>query len=105
VLLDCILRRLGADEITLCDLALREGVVLDYVQRNTATIRKIERQHNVRRRRVIELAERYGYNAAHARHVGQLAVALFDQTRAVHRFGDREREWLNKRRTPAGPRR
>ena len=43
---------------------------------------------------MIELAERYGYNAAHARHVGQLAVALFDQTRAVHRFGDREREWL-----------
>jgi len=94
VLLDCILRRLGADEITLCDLALREGLVLDYVQRNTATIRKIERYPDVRRRSVIELAERYGYNAAHARHVGQLAVALFDQTRAVHRFGDREREWL-----------
>jgi exopolyphosphatase/guanosine-5'-triphosphate,3'-diphosphate pyrophosphatase len=94
VLLDCILRRLGAVEITLCDLALREGLVLDYVQRNTATIRKIERYPDVRRRSVIELAERYGYTAAHARHVAQLALSLFDQTRAVHRFGDREREWL-----------
>jgi exopolyphosphatase/guanosine-5'-triphosphate,3'-diphosphate pyrophosphatase len=94
VLLDCIMRRLGAAEITLCDLALREGLVLDYVQRNTAKIRKIERYPDVRRRSVIELAERYGYNAAHARHVSQLALALFDQTRAVHRFGDREREWL-----------
>src|SRR3954468_19638666 len=94
VLLDTVLRRLGASDITLCDLALREGLVLDYVQRHTATIRKIERYPDVRRRSVIELAERYGYMPAHARHVAQLALALFDQTRAVHQFGDREREWL-----------
>ncbi len=36
VLLDSVLRRLGADDITLCDLALREGLVLDYIHRNTA---------------------------------------------------------------------
>ena len=94
VLLDTILRRLGATELTLCDLALREGLVLDYIQRNSATIRKIERYPDVRRRSVIELAERCGYSPAHARHVAQLAVSLFDQTRAVHELGDREREWL-----------
>ncbi len=94
VLLDCVLRRLGADEITLCDLALREGLVLDYINRNSATIRKIERYPDVRRRSVIELGERCGYVAAHARHVSQLALSIFDQTRAVHQLGDREREWL-----------
>jgi exopolyphosphatase/guanosine-5'-triphosphate,3'-diphosphate pyrophosphatase len=94
VLLDTVLRRIGATEITLCDLALREGLVLDYIQRNTAAIRKIERYPDVRRRSVVELAERCGYQAAHARHVAQLAVSLFDQTRAVHALGDREREWL-----------
>jgi len=94
VLLDCVLRRLGAEDITLCDLALREGLVLDYVNRNTATIRKIERYPDVRRRSVIEFGERCGYNPAHARHVSQLAVSIFDQTRAVHKLGDREREWL-----------
>ena len=94
VLLDTVLRRIGATEITLCDLALREGLVLDYIQRNTAAIRKIERYPDVRRRSVIELAERCGYQAAHARHVSQLALSLFDQTRAVHALGDREREWL-----------
>ena len=31
-----MLRRLGADDITLCDLALREGLVLDYIHRNSA---------------------------------------------------------------------
>jgi len=94
VLLDCVLRRLGAEEMTLCDLALREGLVLDYIHRNTATIRKIERYPDVRRRSVIELGERCGYNPAHARHVSQLALSIFDQTRAVHKLGDREREWL-----------
>ncbi len=43
VLLDTIVRRLGADEFTLCDLALREGLVLDYIHRNSARIRKVER--------------------------------------------------------------
>jgi len=94
VLLDSVLRRLGADDITLCDLALREGLVLDYIHRNTATIRKIERYPDVRRRSVVELGERCGYNAAHARHVAQLALSVFDQTRAVHKLADREREWL-----------
>src|SRR5260221_720292 len=94
VLLDGVLRRLGADDVTLCDLALREGLVLDYIHRNTATIRKIERYPDVRRRSVVELGERCGYSAAHARHVSQLALSVFDQTRAVHKLADREREWL-----------
>jgi exopolyphosphatase/guanosine-5'-triphosphate,3'-diphosphate pyrophosphatase len=94
ILLDSVIRRLGADDITLCDLALREGLVLDYIHRNTATIRKIERYPDVRRRSVVELGERCGYSATHARHVSQLALSIFDQTRAVHKLGDREREWL-----------
>src|SRR5262249_7417691 len=38
VLLDAILRRLGADELTLCDLSLREGLVLDYIARHRKEI-------------------------------------------------------------------
>src|SRR6478735_12335033 len=30
ILVDTILRRLGAEDLTLCDLALREGLILDY---------------------------------------------------------------------------
>ena len=94
VLLDTILRRLGADDLTLCDLALREGLVLDYVMRNSARIRKVERYPDVRRRSVIELGERCGYWSEHAQQVARLALNLFDQTRSVHGLGDREREWL-----------
>ena len=94
VLLDTIVRRLGADEFTLCDLALREGLILDYIRRNSARIRKVERYPDVRRRSIVELGERCGYWADHAQQVAKLALAIFDQTRSVHGLGDRERDWL-----------
>jgi exopolyphosphatase/guanosine-5'-triphosphate,3'-diphosphate pyrophosphatase len=94
VLLDTIVRRLGADEFTLCDLALREGLVLDYIHRNSARIRKVERYPDVRRRSVIELGERCNYWPEHAQQVARLSLAIFDQTRSVHGLGDRERDWL-----------
>jgi exopolyphosphatase/guanosine-5'-triphosphate,3'-diphosphate pyrophosphatase len=94
VLLDTIIRRLGADEFTLCDLALREGLILDYIHRNSARIRKVERYPDVRRRSVVELGERCGYWSEHAQQVGRIALAIFDQTRSVHGLSDRERDWL-----------
>ncbi len=75
VLLDTILRRLGADELTLCDLALREGLVLDYIRRNQHQIAQIDRIPDVRRRSTLELAERCNYYADHAQQVARLALA------------------------------
>jgi exopolyphosphatase/guanosine-5'-triphosphate,3'-diphosphate pyrophosphatase len=94
VLLDTLLRRLGADELTLCDLALREGLVLDYIRRNRKKIARADAIPDVRRRSTIELSERCNYQADHAQHVARLALALFDQTRGIHGLSDREREWL-----------
>ena len=94
VLLDTILKRLGADELTLCDLALREGLVLDYIRSNTRHIAQTDQIPDVRRRSTVELAERCNYSAEHAQQVVMLALALFDQTRPVHGLADREREWL-----------
>src|SRR5437867_1020522 len=95
VLLDELLRGLGADEITLCDLSLREGLVLDYIARHRKEIAQADRYPDVRRRSVFELAERCRYWPDHSQHVARLAVTLFDQTRAIHGLTDREREWLD----------
>jgi exopolyphosphatase/guanosine-5'-triphosphate,3'-diphosphate pyrophosphatase len=94
ILLDSILHRLGAEEITLCDLSLREGLILDYVARHRKEIVQADRYPDVRRRSVFELAERCNYWPEHAQQVARLAVGLFDQTRGVHGLTDREREWL-----------
>ena len=94
ILLCTMLRMLGARELTLCDLALREGLALDYIHRNRAHIAKVEQYPDVRRRSVIELAERCNYSAPHTRQVVRIALSLFDQTSAIHGLGTREREWL-----------
>ena len=94
VLLDTLLRRLKADEVTLCDLALREGLVLDYIHRHRSDIARVDRYPDVRRRSAIELAERSNWEGGHSRQVCRLALALFDQTVSIHGLGDREREWL-----------
>ena len=94
ILLDTILKKLGATEVTLCDLALREGLALDYIRKNQARIAKVEKYPDVRRRSVIELAERCNYFASHAEQVARMALALFDQTQTNHGLGGREREWL-----------
>ena len=94
ILLDTILKKLGAKELTLCDLALREGLALDYIRKNQARIAKVEKYPDVRRRSVVELAERCNYFAAHASQVRRMALALFDQTQSNHGLGAREREWL-----------
>jgi exopolyphosphatase/guanosine-5'-triphosphate,3'-diphosphate pyrophosphatase len=94
VLLDEIMRRLDADEITLCDFALREGLVLDYIHRNRKHIAQAGQYPDIRRRSIIELAERCSYWPEHAHQIARLALSVFDQTRAVHGLTDREREWL-----------
>jgi exopolyphosphatase/guanosine-5'-triphosphate,3'-diphosphate pyrophosphatase len=94
VLLDTVLRKLGAEEITLCDLALREGLVLDYIQRNRKHIAQAGQYPDIRRRSVIELAERCSYWPEHANQVARLSLSIFDQTRSAHVLTDREREWL-----------
>jgi len=94
VLIDTILRQLGAEELTLCDLSLREGAVLDYIHRNRGRIERIEQYPDIRRRSVVELAQRCNYAAEHAQQVARLSLSLFDQTRATHGLDDRAREWL-----------
>jgi exopolyphosphatase/guanosine-5'-triphosphate,3'-diphosphate pyrophosphatase len=94
ILLDTILQNLKAEELTLCDLALREGLIIDYIQRNSARIRKVDRYPDVRRRSIIELGERCNYWSEHAQQVARLALSIFDQTRSTHKLGDAERELL-----------
>jgi exopolyphosphatase/guanosine-5'-triphosphate,3'-diphosphate pyrophosphatase len=94
ILLDTILRRLGASEITLCDLSLREGLMLDYIARHRQRITQADRYPDVRRRSVIELAERCNYAVDHSAQIARLCGWLFDATRGIHGLTDREREWL-----------
>ena len=94
VLLDALISKLGAKEITLCDLALREGLVLDYIHRHRQDIARVDRYPDVRRRSAIELAERSNWEPDHAKQVARLALSIFEQSKHIHELGEREQEWL-----------
>ena len=68
--------------------------MLDYIQRNRKHIAQAGQYPDMRRRSVIELAERCSYWPEHASQVARLSLSIFDQTRSVHGLTDREREWL-----------
>ena len=95
ILLDEILRRLGADEITLCDLSLREGLVLDYISRHRKEIAQADRYPDVRRRSVVR-AGRALQLLAGALAARRAAVDRRCSIRRarIHGLTDREREWL-----------
>jgi exopolyphosphatase/guanosine-5'-triphosphate,3'-diphosphate pyrophosphatase len=93
-----VLRRLleltGQDEMTLCDKAIREGVIYDFIVRNREGLNAERDIPDVRRRNVIGLARRCQAPDAHSLHVAGLALRLFDLTKRLHGFGEQERCWL-----------
>ncbi len=94
MVLRTLLQRIGHDKLTISDKAIREGIIYDFIQRHQEGIRAEQEIPNVRRRNVLYLAERCRYPQAHSHHVARLAGQLFDQTAALHKLGEREREWL-----------
>ena len=94
VILDTVLERLGVERLVLCEWALREGILLDYIHAHKRSLARAEAYPDVRRRSVMHLAERCLFDEAHARHVAGLALALFDGTRSRHGLSDAERALL-----------
>ena len=85
---------LDKDELILCDKAIREGIIYDFIQRHHEGIQAERDIPDVRKRNILSLARRCHIPETHALHVAALARRLFDQTTQLHGFGQREREWL-----------
>ena len=89
-----LMEQCGAEEIMLCDASLREGVILDYLERHGTTSPLHPPIVDPRRRSVIELMRKYDRDDPREHHVAALSVALFDQTKPLHALGGAERELL-----------
>ncbi len=92
VVLEEAMSLFGIGELVVSDGALREGVLLDTLERSRGATRHHLR--DVRRRSVLHLAELCDPDPEHSSQVAHLALALFDGTAARHGLGDEERELL-----------
>jgi exopolyphosphatase/guanosine-5'-triphosphate,3'-diphosphate pyrophosphatase len=85
---------LGRTELVVCDRALREGVVVDFLERNLALSRALGDVQTRRFDSAHELARRFGAGGVHDNKVASLALQLFDKLPDVHGFEPKEREVL-----------
>ena len=93
-----VLRRLmelsGRDELILCDKAIREGVIYDFIDRHRERLKAEAEIPDLRRRNVLAWPVAARLPETHSLHVAALALRLFDQTKRLHNLGDTERDWL-----------
>lgn len=93
IILEQIFKELGIRRMTVSEFALREGIILD-------TIEKLHRKkrsdhfHDLRYSNVRHLAESLHFEKAHSQQVAKLALKIFDQTHSLHKLGFQEREYL-----------
>ena len=77
------LREAGHKRMTICGTALREGILIDYVQRKQPSMRIRREVPDPRRRSVLDLCRRCEWHKGHSEQVTWLTLRLFDELKAV----------------------
>ncbi|MGG6239194.1 HD domain-containing protein [Nodosilinea sp. AN01ver1] len=86
---------LNADRITICERALREGVVVDWMLTHGLIEDRMQFQKSVRQRNILKTAKKYKVHLDRSQRVAQFAMDLFEQTRgSLHTWGNLEKELL-----------
>jgi exopolyphosphatase/guanosine-5'-triphosphate,3'-diphosphate pyrophosphatase len=84
-----LLLETSASEVTVPDVSLRKGLLLDLAQADRGL--GIEQFRKQVLSSAAALGEKYRYDAVHGRNVADLALRLFDELRSEHGLGDRDR--------------
>jgi exopolyphosphatase / guanosine-5'-triphosphate,3'-diphosphate pyrophosphatase len=94
ILFDRLAGLAGTERILVPRVGVRDGVLLDLVS-DFAEHRAHEGElDRAARAGALALGRRYRFDEAHARHVAELALSLFDQLRPLHRLDDTSRRRL-----------
>jgi exopolyphosphatase/guanosine-5'-triphosphate,3'-diphosphate pyrophosphatase len=89
------MQMLGAGEIVICERALREGVIVDWMLTHGLIEDKLRYQGSVRRRSVLNMARRFNVDLEHAERIAKFAMQLFDQLHGLlHECDQESRELL-----------
>ncbi|KAA0208075.1 Ppx/GppA family phosphatase [Ignavibacteria bacterium CHB1] len=91
IIVDQILKELNIDSITISNYALREGIILDTIQKSRGS-ESLGHLSDVRYKSVMTLARQSNFEEEHSQHVSKLALKIFDSIskRFNLTMGDRE---------------
>ncbi|MDA0867880.1 MAG: Ppx/GppA phosphatase family protein [Cyanobacteria bacterium] len=95
VILQNAMEMLEVETLTVCERALREGVVVDWMITHGLIEDRMQFQSSIRERNVLNTAQKYQVSGEHSERVAQYALELFDATQGhLHQWGDPERQLL-----------
>ncbi len=91
LVLEELMQIFGFKELTLSEWALREGIILSELEGYESLEVGVD---SIRHASVMGVTKRFAWNSFHAEQVAKLALSLFDQTKSLHGFSEKERELL-----------
>jgi exopolyphosphatase / guanosine-5'-triphosphate,3'-diphosphate pyrophosphatase len=94
VCLDGILEGAEMKALQVCQMALREGLIYDFMSRATPVSAAPRAEGDLRFRAIVDLASRCDYPIDHSHRVASLAVQIFRQTTHLHGLAEKEERLL-----------
>ncbi len=89
-----LLKMAKVTEITLSDASLRDGLIIDYIERNRLKLGEFKEGKNIKERSSLLMAMRYETDIEEKKHVSKLALQLFDQLEELHQMDGNARDLL-----------
>ena len=95
IVLQTILEELQFDSFTISSYALREGIILDTINKERGSRSSHPRElRDQRFESVLKLGHTYNFDEPHGRHTARLALQLYDQLENLHDIPSEYRELL-----------
>ena len=89
------MKMLKLDSVTICERALREGMIVDWMIGRGLIGDRLNYQKEVRSRNVLKIANKYQVNLESSQRIARFALSIFDQTKGfLHEWQQEERELL-----------
>jgi len=95
VLLRYVLKTFGIKEIKISTQALREGIIIRYINQELKVLKKNLSIEDPRHRSVMELVQKCQWHELHSRHVAKMCLELFDEFQDDLGLAKIDRELLN----------
>lgn len=93
IILSQIFRQFNLKEMTISEYALREGIIIDTLQKQSVKSAR-PKLSNIRLETVSHLTEIFNFDHGHCAHVASLSLQIFDQLKELHKLDFACREYL-----------
>ncbi len=94
LLVEALMNELDIESFEVSDDALREGIILDQIERRSPGGDALHHLSSIRANSVNRVAGRYGENVQHCRQATDIALRIFDATRELHELSIDDRDVL-----------